>query len=99
MQDLYSANFSVINALVHASILTHLIKNAQVTTNLHAEAKICYSNNLSTRCARTACSQLVTWQVYRQRLVGNLLYKAVKLDRLILTTCYRPLIQQFVDKL
>ena len=55
------------------------------------------SNNLSTGCVRTACSQLVDklstacWQLSTRLLSSTDLLQVVP------TTCYRPAIQQFIN--
>jgi hypothetical protein len=56
----------------------------------------CCSNNLSTGCVRTACSQLVDklstacWQLATRLLSSTDLLQVVP------TTCYRPAIQQYI---
>ena len=77
-------------------------KNAQVVKNLQQTC----SNVVPTTCQQDVFALLVPILLtsVRQRLVDNLLVAASLLSstdllQVVSTTCYRPAIQQFVNKL
>ena len=59
----------------------------------------CCSNNLSTGCVRTACSQLVDKLLTACRQLATRFLSSTDLLQVVPTTCYRPAVQQFLDKL
>ena len=71
-------------------------KNAQVVTNLQQTC----SNAVPTTCQQDVFSLLVPSLLAScQRLVDNLLQSSTDLSQVVSTTCIRPAIQQFVNKL
>jgi hypothetical protein len=76
-------------------------KNAQVVTNVTNLQQTC-SNAVPTTCQQDVFALLVPGLLTScQRLVENKVSccKVVELNRLVPTNCYRPAIQQFVNKL
>jgi hypothetical protein len=67
-------------------------KNAQIVTNLLQTAML-----FQQQCVRTACSQLVDKLSTCYKVVEHL--SCTDLLQVVPTTCYRPAIQQFVNKL
>ena len=80
--------------------MTHVLKNAQVVTNLQQTC----SNAVPTTCQQGVFALLVPNLLTScQRLVENLLatrlLNSTDLLQVVPTICYRPAIQQFVNKL
>ena len=57
------------------------------------------SNNLTTGCVRTACSQLVDKLSTTCSQLATRLLNSTDLLQVVATTCYRLVIQEFVKKL